>query len=679
MVADHLKIPSVVIPDIIFFIFVQILLPVIFTTIIWVITRLIGVALTLNPVGWIRPPRAVIHQSKNRSMVKTIMVDYGPGGPNPPYEKSIRQVKLETIGFSLWGVGVGAVLLANQIYFPNSKFSDLTSSFLNDTFALILLIIFSGILLIAIIFALVGLDITLQKKTRSTRFLALIFLVASVLFICFSKMTDTTITSDASTASKPNIIIIGMDAIRPDFIGFFGGENQTHFIDQFLNQSIVFADALTPLARTFPSWISLLTGLYPKHSGARFDLAEQSQLDWSASLPKILQKQGYETLYAMDETRFSNIEKQAGFDHIITPPTGFNDFLLGTFNDFPFSNLIVNTTLGKWLFPYSYGNRPAFVTYDPDSFLALLKPALQKNRKKPLFLAVHFCLPHAPYLWDRSHAHEKVITQYQAAIQRTDKQVADFFEMLSHSGLLQHSIVVLLSDHGEALELHGDRITDPELFIAGLSNPKKIIPHFYPPSFESEKVDESAGHGTDVLGLTQYHSLLAFRFYGMDVKPKMISNLVSLLDVKPTLLNFLGLKDFSVDGNSLMKMIRGEKIALSASRHLFLESDFSPQSVRTVHPEMRNVLFEGIDYYQIDPLTAHLTVKNSMSNVIISSKQYADVYQDWMLALYPQSDGLMLPILVNLRDGRWTNDLTTEFALKSPAREMQVALKNFYN
>ena len=424
--------------------------------------------------------------------------------------------------------------------------------------------------------------------------------------------------------------------------------------------------------------ISLLTGEYPKHSGARFDLTEQTTLNWQTSLPKILQQHGYETVYAMDETRFSNIKKETGFDYLITPPTGFNDFLLGTFNDFPFSNLVVNSVFGKWLFPYSYANRPAFVTYNPDSFLELLKPTLQKSRIKPLFLAIHFCLSHAPYSWDRGSMNGDVVARYQASLQRTDAQVADFMTLLDKAGLLKHSVIVLLSDHGEALELSGDRITDPELFIAGSSNPKKIIPHFYPPSFDTEKVDESAGHGTDVLGLSQYHSLLAFRFNGMNIQPKIISGIVSLLDIKPTLLSFLKIKATSGDGDSLLDTIEGKKALISKQKKLFLESDFSPQSVRTVHPETRDVLFEGIDFYQIDPLTTHLTVKKTMGELIISSKQYAYIYGEWMLAIYPQANGAMVPILVNLKSGLWTNDLETEFARKSSVRLMQAALTQFY-
>jgi hypothetical protein len=134
----------------------------------------------------------------------------------------------------------------------------------------------------------------------------------------------------------------------------------------------------------------------------------------------------------------------------------------------------------------------------------------------------------------------------------------------------------------------------------------------------------------------------------------------------------------NVDGNSLRDIIEGKKVATIAEKDFFIESDFSPQAVRTVHPETRKVLFEGIDFFQINPITMRITVKKSMADMILSSKQYADIYGDWVLAVYPQRKGVMMPILVNLKTGAWTNDLRGAFAMNSPAKHMLQALQAFY-
>lgn len=629
LVASHLRVPLNVIPGVLYFLFIQVLVHVSFVLLIWSLAHLVGVALKLS------------------------------------------SQKIDQLGFRLWILGIITVLLANHYFFPNSKFATLIDYIIHfSSIADILFYISLGLMLSILIVALRGLWLVAPYIVLSA-----CGLISAIFAIHFTFLPQVI---DASTNEKPNIIIIGIDSLRPDFLGYFGYEKQTPHLDQFLNRSTVFADSLTPLARTFPAWVSILSGEYPKKNRIRFDLASYKNANWHETLPNQLREQGYEAIFATDETRFSNIDTTYGFDKTLNPPIGFNDFLLGNLNDFPLSNLLVNTMIGKYFFPHSYANRPVFNTYDPDSFIRFLQPELNRPRTKPLFFAVHFCLPHFPYIWGGFSENDNFLRNYQASIHRVDRQFYDFMQLLEKDKLLEHAIVIVLSDHGEALEMHGDRVTNADLFIPGQHN--HAIPHFYPPTLDSEAIDESAGHGTDVLGLSQYHTVLAFRLYGTVSHPGMVSQRVSLLDIKPTILDFLRQRPSSKDdGTSLKKFVLGKEVARSSSTHdFFMESDFSPQAVRTVHPETHALLFQGIDYFQIDPVTARICVKDSMAKLIISSKQYADIYGDWILALYPQNKKAMIPILVNLRNGQWTNDLHTSFAQSSPAEHMLQALKQFY-
>ncbi|MHB1949024.1 MAG: sulfatase-like hydrolase/transferase [Gammaproteobacteria bacterium] len=631
-VSDQLVIPAKVVPGIVFFVGVQIGLHLLFTILVWALARILG---SMWPCSW-----------------RTT----------------------EKIGFLLWFVGIAFVLCANQIYFPNSKFASLTHFIIPNGLAYVIFIVASIIIGLIAGLALLGIFLNAPRRMGG------LVLVSVVCLFMHYRLT-TPVLTDATTVDKPNIILIGIDSLRPDFLGFFGYEKHTPHIDKFLNQATVFADAFTPIARTFPAWVSILSGEYPKHNGVRFNLSEMNHFAWEKTLPSILRHHGYETFFATDETRFSNIDERYGFDRVVTAaPIGFNDFVLGTMNDFPISNLLVNTVLGKYLFPYSYGNRPAITTYNPDSFLALLQSSLTKPRTKPLFLAVHFCLPHYPYIWSAQRVHDKSLPNYQATIKRMDSQFNDFLKILQKNKLLEHSIIVLLSDHGEALELPGDRATEANLFISGLHNKKGIVPVFYPKNVHDETVNRSAGHGTDVLSLTQYHTVLAFRFYGIAKNlNKVIPGKVSLLDIKPTILQILKFPMARTDdGAALSASILKGAAPRTASTDFFMESDFSPQSIRSVHPEARQLLLETINFFQVDPVTTRLTVKDEMGKLIISSKQYADVYGDWILALYPQNPHVMMPILVNLQTGKWTNDLRTDFAMQSPSLLMLQRMKKFY-
>lgn len=630
-VSSHLSIPVTIIPGILFFIAVQIALHLVFCLLAWLIAAPILLTLRL------------------------------PSGQHL------------NLAITIWLWCIITMMLANQYYYPNTKMAELLGIFIpNQTVAKCSLIFFLIPLSLSLFFAF---GYWLQYLYRfSNRFFAIgLILISAATFLVVRH--EPRKIEDAASSTKPNIIFVGIDSLRPDFLSYFGSERKTPFFDDFLNGATVFSEAVTPLARTFPSWTGILTGQYPREIGVRYNLATVPKNNLVSALPVILQRAGYRTIYATDEVRFSNVDKSFGFDRLITPPIGLNDFLVGTFNDFPLSNLFVNSKIGRVIFPYSYANRPVFFTYEPNSFLQMLQSMLKHPRHQPIFLAVHFCLPHHPYLWaDLPATKFSAQERYAESVLRVDRQINDFFALLRRYELLNHAIVVVLSDHGEALELPGDRITEHDLYV-GKGKP----PQFYPASLDHQEINQTAGHGTDVLGLPQYHTLLAFRTYGLQAnQAKSVSGVVSLLDIKPTLLDFLSLTSSDVHGQSLRSYIWGKKTQVTQHQPVFLESDYTPDAIRTVYPETRQVLLEGIQLFQIDPKTTRLTVKPKMGEMIIHSKQYANIYDGWMLALYPQNQNVRMPILINLKTGLWTNDLTSTFAAHSPARHMMQDLKAFY-
>ncbi len=325
IVTYHLKIPASVFPGIAYFLLMQLVTHIIYLFFIGYLALLISSALHRTPS------------------------------------------QTEKIGITLWIVGISIILLANQSYYPESKFAILTASIFSPIVAKVFLILLTTLFSMAVLCGIYSI-----VTSRRGLWMASILLIF-IGFISVKHYYTTAHIQHGATASKPNIIIIGVDAVRPDFLGFFGSDNKTPYFDNFLNQSTVFSESLTPLARTYPTWVSILTGQYPKKNGIRLDLAEHITFDLHETLPAILQRAGYQTLYATDETRFSNIDQRFGFDKTITPPIGFNDFLLGSLNDFPVSNLLVNTFLGRYLFPYSYANRAAYITYNPTTFLNFIQ------------------------------------------------------------------------------------------------------------------------------------------------------------------------------------------------------------------------------------------------------------------------------------------------------------------
>jgi hypothetical protein len=67
----------------------------------------------------------------------------------------------------------------------------------------------------------------------------------------------------AATNRQPHIIMLGIDSLRLEQLRRFGGTGVTPNLDRFLEQADLFKDATTPAARTFSSWVAILTGRSP--------------------------------------------------------------------------------------------------------------------------------------------------------------------------------------------------------------------------------------------------------------------------------------------------------------------------------------------------------------------------------------------------------------------------------
>jgi hypothetical protein len=621
-----------------------------------------------------------------------------------------RQVYLLGIIFFL--ISTVFVFAANNYLVPHSFFADVVKNILfngnlSTTTLKSILVITGGILIIASMLTLINLIRSIYHREHALRqATVLLFFTGLIIFIGNTHEQATTVTNTMATADKPNIIIIGIDAVRPDFIGFYNHEIATPTIDELLRTSTNFAAAYTALPRTFPSWTGILTGTYPKNNNARGNNTDFTNLAIDETMPKIFQAAGYETIYSTDDTRFNNTNEIFGFDRVITPPMGLNDFVIGTLNDFPLSNLIIPTAVGKLLFPYNYANHGASITYAPNNYLQMLNTALKQRSSKPLLLAVHFTITHWPFYWfnDRTVVECSEVCRYQAGIQQADHQLEKFLQTLAASHLLDHAIVVLLSDHGTSLGLRGDRITSANNYLGDAINIKKLPVYQYANTFKYSSdihhdfgVDTSYGYGGDVLSLSQYHSLLAFKGYGVDIgKPQTITDRVMLMDIAPTLLKLAHLSPLAhADGISLTPYLSGQPDLNNSARPLFFESSFTLEEIEKSGISLNKVLAKTIQLYRMDK-HGLIFIKPNAEQAMVTNKQFAILQGDWMLAYYPAAEHLdshfdpsnklifkknIIPpfmVLANVKTGKWTTELTTPFAQNAPTDQLMQQLHNFY-
>ena len=479
--------------------------------------------------------------------------------------------------------------------------------------------------------------------------------------------------------SKPHLILIGIDSLHPQSID----QAETPTLASFINQSLWFKETISPLAHTYPAWTTILTGLYPAHHHATYNLMPTQQTSTHKSIAWTLQKAGYQTLFATDDRRFNTLDKEFGFQTIIGPKRGVNDVLIGSFNDFPLSNFLINLPIGRLLFPYNHMNRASYFSYYPSTFNHALHNVLSSQQANtPLFMAVHFTLPHWPYAFAPSDP-ELVNDEYRvdhreplyhAALHAVDQQVALLLATLKQQGYLSNSLVVLLSDHGETLYTPDSRQTTRATYQGtGTSKLEAfLLKH------TATVLNKSAGHGSDLLSPTQYHCVLAFQTYFANrlISPSAtLSQRVALMDIAPTLLAFSDLKnEHTMDGVSLMGILKHPKVILPP-RSFVMESGMFPNQL--LSKEKARQL--GQEFFTVNSTHGLLQLQVNKLPILDRLKLYAIIKDDWLLALYPMPEGGYLPIIQQLSTGRWIDDLRTPFARSSEAQALLHQLTQFYN
>jgi arylsulfatase A-like enzyme len=628
---------------------------------------------------------------------------------------SLRATATYLFGIALLFISAIFVLSANYYFVPHSFFSNflrdaLLPNSLADTPIRYALAVTGWWLLTVACLAVCNFCFSISKQRNRLRHVT-VFLIVAILVVVNTGSSLPITSASVATAEKPNIIIIGIDAVRPDFVGFNNKSiTNTPHIDALLQSGINFSEAYTPLPRTFPSWTSILTGSYPKHTGARGNNTDLSEIVLETTLPKTLRQAGYETIYSTDDTRFNNTNQLFGFDQIVTPPMGLNDFLLGTANDLPLSNLLITTPMGRLLFPYNYANHGTAITYAPHNYLQLLDETLARREQKPLFIAVHFTVTHWPFYWfnDKLTISCAEVCRYQAGISEADKQVANFMETLKKHQLLDHAIVVLLSDHGTSMGLQGDRITSPEHYQDDKAQIKKLTVMKYSSApansldFQHDYgIDTSYGYGGDVLSLKQYHAIVAFKGYGVDIgKAHTASDRILLLDIAPTLLDLLHLPKLAhADGVSLKPYFNdaADTHHPEGKRPFFWESSFTLEEIEKQGISVEKVLAKTVKLYRMDPQSGLVFIKKEAEKGMEKNKQEAIVQGDWLLAQFPESARTEMihsgapgaaalhtrinpayMVLVNLRTGDWTLELNNAFASTAPLKSLREQLYAFY-
>jgi arylsulfatase A-like enzyme len=252
-----------------------------------------------------------------------------------------------------------------------------------------------------------------------------------------------------------NVVIIGVDTLRPDHLGCYGYDRSTSpNTDKLASEGVLFENVVSQAPWTHPSFATAFTSLYPtQHGATTVDTRMRSSFPTLASL---LKEQGYFTGAIINAPSLSpEFGVNRGFD--------FYDFLspwkerradevtvaalewVDTCGDQPFFLFV------HYFDPHlPYAPPPPFdKAFDPEytgtmgtAFDIRSLPAYRLR-----FLKLMESLPAA----DRNH----IKSLYDGEIAFADVAVGDLLEGLKDRGLRRHTLIVFMSDHGEELIDHG--------------------------------------------------------------------------------------------------------------------------------------------------------------------------------------------------------------------------------
>jgi arylsulfatase A-like enzyme len=342
-------------------------------------------------------------------------------------------------------------------------------------------------------------------------------------------------------AEELNVILLVLDTLRADRLGSLGHSRPTSpRIDAFAGQNMMFTHAVTSSPWTLPAHFSLLTGLYPSAVLESDDGGWDSHSYAEKLMAGILKENGYYTL------AIGSLPHASGFGE------GFD--LFKKFNYVAVAKKSVST-------------RKVFS--GATDWLAV-------NRGTRFFMLLHNYECHIPYEGtaflgeteggDLSETREAL---YDGDIKNLDAFFGQFIDNLESLDLLSNTILIVLSDHGE---------------------------HFYDHFGEQDRLPPVPDPTPEVSSMDHGHSLyeelvripIIFHIPKFAPAKKVFDNRVSLIDILPTVLDYLDIPyDGPLQGTSLIRLMKEGSRAQEPPA--ISEFTFSG-------PEQKSVILDGYKY-----------------------------------------------------------------------------------
>lgn len=508
-------------------------------------------------------------------------------------------------------------------------------------------------------------EIALTFKKYRLKFLAVTFTI--VVLLCVNLLYS--FQKNKNIRNKHlNLLILGADALRPDHISAYGYfRKTTPTIDILIRNGTSFKNVYTALPRTFPAWVSILCSQYPFEHGIRHMFpTTKTRNKRFYTLAHYLKEQGYETSVYGDLAADIFPRIDLGFDAIDTPNLNFKLLIQQVIiKSHPYLYSFFLNNLGTRIFP---SIRQEIHFNDPKFIVEKVKNRLSdytKGDKQPFFINAWFSLTHfpfsAPYPYykkfsapdykgpykyyknrlltknasDESSEEDKkqVRALYDGGVLAFDDAVKEILSHLRENDLLEKTLIVILSDHGENID---------------------------------EK-NYGFGHGEHLRG--KYSLNIPFILHGPGIYPKESSQIVSSIDMVPTVIEALGFP--ATDSFKGESLFREKQAAVGA----YTETGIWFENVSNFFFQKKRILYPGIaglstiDFNYND----EIIVQDFQENLINMAKHRAIITKEGFKLIYmPLQDRIEF----ELYDLKQDPDEKVNLALKRP--DLLNKLKNIF-
>ncbi len=234
-----------------------------------------------------------------------------------------------------------------------------------------------------------------------------------------------------------NVLLVTLDTTRADHIGYAGHEDaHTPRLDAFArDRAVRFENAISSIPLTLPSHTTIMTGTYPVHHGVH-DNDGFVVDDGVTTLAEILGGAGYSTGAVIASFP---LDTQFNLDQ------GFDDYNDDYRQDWTDAEIDGRTVL-------SFG----FIERKSNQVSAAALRWLEEHGDEPFFLWAHYFDPHQAYAPPSPYDSLFASEPYDGEIAFMDEGFGVLLDALDAKGLLDTTIIVVVGDHGESLDQHGE-------------------------------------------------------------------------------------------------------------------------------------------------------------------------------------------------------------------------------